>query len=133
MKDERREKLPRLQPIDYAFLIGGPVAFLLVAFLGIRTLVGPDPRPDPIPLLREGKITAGMTAQQVLDKLGAPNSSVTNDDGSMQLRYTRTDWSGVTKERNATLAQDEGVVLIGPDGRVVTVRFERIPVPPPSE
>ena len=119
----------KLQPVDWAVLIGGPLIFLLIAYFGITALLGPPPRPNPMTAIRDQKVTVGQPWSEARERLGPPTSRVDYPDGSFLLRFTRTDWSGVTKERDATLMQDDGIVEVGPDGRVRSARVERIPVP----
>ena len=100
---------PKLQPVDWAVLIGGPLIFLLIAYFGITALLGPPPRPNPITAIRDQKVTVGQPWSEARERLGPPTSRVDYPDGSFLLRFTRTDWSGVTKERDATLMQDDGI------------------------
>lgn len=120
---------PKLQPLDWAVLIGGPAAFLLIAYFGITALLGPAPPPNPIAAIRDQKVRVGQPWSEAREHLGPPITRVDYPDGSFLLRFTRTDWTGVTKDRNATLTQEDGIVEVGPDGRVRSARVERIPVP----
>jgi hypothetical protein len=120
---------PKLLPIDWVVLIGGPAAFLLIAYFGITAFLGPAPPPNPIAAIRDQKVKVGQSWSEASQHLGQPITRVDYPDGSFLLRFTRTDWTSVTKDRNATLMQDDGIVEVGPDGRVRSARVERIPVP----
>jgi hypothetical protein len=104
--------------MDYGFLIGGPIAFFLVAFFGLRAVVGPIPQVSAVQRIKDGEITSGMTTVQVLNKLGPPKEYKSNPDGSSTIIYTRTVADG-------DLTLEEGVVTTGPAGTVLETHVDR--------
>jgi hypothetical protein len=108
----------KLGPVDYAFLIGGPIAFFLIAFFGLRAVVGPIPQSSAVQRIKDGEITPGMTTAQVLNKLGAPKNLETKADGSATIIYTRTVAEG-------DLVLEEGVVTVSPSGTVLETHVDR--------
>ena len=118
-----KPKLPKLQPVDYAVMFGGPILFLIVAVLGIRALLGPAPQVDPIRAIRNEEIRSGMSRNEVLDKLGAPSQ-----DTGTTLTYRRTVWDENRKE----FAQDEGTIELDGSERVISTKVERLQPPAPS-
>jgi hypothetical protein len=72
--------------LDYAVMFGGPLAFLILAILGIMWLLGPPPQPNPVRLLRDGAVRHGMTVVEVERRLGAPKA-VLPRDGGFTYRY----------------------------------------------
>ena len=121
-----RSRLQKLGPVDYAFLFGGPILFLLVAYFGLMAIIGPAPRPNPVALLRSGTVSVGMDADEVVRKLGPPNATEQRPDGGLVLHYTRTAMD------SGTVSSDEGLVDVGQDGHVTGIRFDRStpPLPP---
>ena len=113
-----RPKLPDLRPIDYLFLIGGPVLFFLIAVVGLRAIVGPIPQPNPVQRIRDGEFKSGDNLTDVLKKLGAPKSITTNPDGSMTVIYTRTVADG-------DLQIEEGVLTVDSTGHIVETHVDR--------
>ena len=109
--------------LDYAVLYGGPLLFLLIAWLMIRMLLGPVPKPDALRLIREGKVRVGANAQTVLNVLGEPKDLIEHEDGSITFRYVKTVWDNEA-------AIEEGIVEIGASGVVTAVRSERRAVGP---
>lgn len=118
---------PKLQPIDYAVMFGGPILFLLIFWIGVRLISGPVPEASPVKKLREGKIQIGDTYSEVQQELGRPNQIEELPDGSFRLVYTRTIYDEATKSDSL----DEAVVEITPTGRVANIRLERL-TPPAS-
>jgi hypothetical protein len=114
-----RRRLRNLAPIDYAFLFGGPILFLLVAYFGLMAVIGPAPRPNPVRLLRNGAIPIGADADRVLHDLGPPNATEQKEDGSLVLHYLRTSMD------SGTVSSDEALVDVSPDGHVTGIRFDR--------
>src|SRR3972149_4602703 len=83
----RTQKTQPMAFADYAVMIGGPLAFVLTAVLGIMWILGPAPRPNPIEMVRSGKVHPGMTSEQVQDVLGPPKSKVSQPDGGAVWQY----------------------------------------------
>lgn len=110
----------KLQPIDYAVIIGGPLVCLLIIWIGIRGIVGPAPRPSPVQMLRENAIEIGTTMSEVEKKLGRPSRVQTQPDGSYLLIYTRT-----VLESSGSDSLDEATIELTPEGRVQSIRFDR--------
>lgn len=97
---------------DYAVMIGGPIAFLLVAVLGILWVLGPAPARNPVELVKKGEVRTGMTRSQVLDLLGAPKSKVPLPDGGEAWKYHHGT-SEPFVEEDADLKFDAGGALLG--------------------
>jgi len=115
----RRPQLPPLRPIDYAFLIGGPIVFLLIAVLGMRVVVGPIPPPSPVQRIKDGEITQGMSLDDVVKKLGKPKEITTAPSGdSTTVIYTRTVADG-------DLQIEEGVITLDTTMHVVEAHVDR--------
>ena len=109
---------PKLAPLDYAFMIGGPILFLLIAIFGMRAVIGPIPQPSPVQRIKDEEIKPGMTLSDVLHRLGKPKDIQTRDDGSQELIYTRTVSDG-------ELTLEEGVIDFGTSGTVVGTHVDR--------
>jgi hypothetical protein len=110
----------KLQPIDYAVIIGGPLVCLLIIWLGIRGIVGPALRPNPVQLLRDNAVEIGDTIKEVEKKVGKPSRIQTQADGSYWLIYTRT-----VLEPSGSDSLDEATIELTPGGRVQSIRFDR--------
>ncbi|MFQ3588370.1 MAG: hypothetical protein SNJ74_10775 [Fimbriimonadaceae bacterium] len=117
--------------LDYAVLYGGPIAFLVVAVLGLSWLLGPAPRPNPVEEIRRGNVRVGMTFLQVEKRLGQPNEIVELPDGAFEYTYRRTSVEDL--RRSGGFTQDEGIVTFDANGRVVRVRFDKIDAIPPDQ
>lgn len=125
MKSTKR----KLEPIDWAFFIGGPALFLAIAWFGLQAIIGPGPAPSAIQKLKAGVITPGKTAEDVLKSIGNPKATVEKADGTYYFRYERSAWSGETK----TFAEEDAYVDFDSTGRVTGVSFEsRTPPPTPN-
>jgi hypothetical protein len=113
-----------MSALDYLFMIGGPIAFLLFALLGIYWVLGPGPPPNPVKLIRDGAVTTGMTRKQVLDAVGLPKSEVTNPDGTVTWRFSHG--------AEEAFVEDDAYVDFGGSGTVINVTVERTHVPSPE-
>jgi len=111
----------KLQPIDYAVIVGGPIAFLLILWFGIHAILGPAPRPNPVQLLRDGAIEIGAPMNEVTQKLGRPSRVQTTEDGTIRYIYTRTVFEQATRSDSL----DEAVIEFTPSGRVQAISFDR--------
>jgi hypothetical protein len=118
-------RLPKLRVVDYLVLFGAPIVFFLIAFLGLRAIVGPIPKPSPVQRIKDGEIKAGESLDNVTKRLGTPKSVETRDDGSMTLTYTRT-------VADPELLVEEGIVTIDSTGRVIESHVGR-QAPTPTE
>lgn len=126
MANPDKARLPKLQPIDYLFMIGGPILFLVVAFFGMRAVIGPVPRPSAVQRIKDGEIKPGTPVSQVLHELGTPQSVSTNPDGSTTLIYTRT-------VADPDLQVEEGIVQVTQSGEVLSTTVDRqLPTRPGS-
>lgn len=123
----KRQNDPLGKPtrLDYAVMIGGPLAFMLILWLGVNWIVGPAPPPRPLTKLKAGAIKNGMAVEQVLAEIGAPSGTVENADGSFTYRYQATG-------ADAFQAED-AFVDFSASGRVVNVTFEKTQVKPPGD
>jgi hypothetical protein len=120
----------KLRPIDWAFLIGGPIVFLAIAWFGLNAIIGPGPAPHPVALLRAGRVTPGMTEGEVRALLGPPKADITQEEGKYYFRYQRSSWQSDTK----TFVEEDAYVDFESDGRVSGVSFEsRTPPPVPAD
>lgn len=113
-------RFPKLRPIDYVFLIGGPLIFFCIAWFGLRAIVGPIPQPSAVQQIKDGDIKPGDAMADVLKRLGQPKTITTRDDGSMVAVYTRTVADG-------DLQLEQGVVTVDASGHVVEAHVERKP------
>jgi len=113
-----RARLPAMRPIDYALLIGMPILFFLVAMFGLMRIIGPIPKSSPVQRIKDGEIKAGMSAKEIVDKLGAPKEIQAKPDGSATIIYTRTVADG-------DLQIEEGVITLDTAGRVVESHVDR--------
>lgn len=123
----KRQNDPLGKPtrFDYAVMIGGPLAFMLILWLGVNWIVGPPPAPRPVQKLKAGAVKPGMTPEQVRSQVGPPAGTVENADGSFTYRYQATG-------EDAFQAED-AFVDFSASGRVVNVTFERTQVKPPGD
>lgn len=121
-------KLPRdkLKPLDYAVMFGGPIAFLVIFWLGVRFIGGPVPEASPVKKLRDGEIEIGAKIVDVQKELGRPSKVQEMADGSYRLIYTRTVFDPATKSDSL----DEAVIEFTPTGRVARIRFDTETTPP---
>ncbi|MDX2065796.1 MAG: outer membrane protein assembly factor BamE [Fimbriimonadaceae bacterium] len=116
----------RLRPIDWAFLIGGPLVFLAIAWFGLNAIIGPSPTPNPVEQLRAGRIKPGMSEAEVRAILGPPKADVTQEEGKFYYRYQRSAWQSETR----TFTEEDAYVDFEVDGRVSGVSFESRTPPP---
>jgi hypothetical protein len=122
--NSERVRFPKLQPIDYAFMIGGPSLFLLIAIVGMARIIGPIPHPSAVERIKDGEISPGMTLEQVLHKLGQPKEVQTHDDGTATVIYTRT-------VADPDLQVEEGVIQVTQSGQVLTTTVDtQLPTKP---
>ncbi|MBC8066084.1 MAG: hypothetical protein H7Y17_14725 [Chlorobia bacterium] len=123
-------KLPRdkLKPLDYAVMFGGPIAFLVIFWLGVRLIAGPTPEASPVKKLRDGEIEIGAKMSDVQKELGRPSKVQEMADGSYRLVYTRTVFDPSTKGDSL----DEAVIEFTPTGRVARITFDSNTTPPPQ-
>jgi hypothetical protein len=111
----------KLQPLDYAFMIGGPIAFFLIFWIGIRGIIGPVPDASPVKKLRDGEIAIGAKMTDVQKKLGKPSRVQEMEDGSYRFIYTRTVFEEATKSDSL----DEATIEFTSTGRVMRITFDR--------
>lgn len=117
----------KLETLDYAFLFGMPVLFLLVAWFGLTSLLPKGPPPDPVKILRSGAVRAGMGPAEVRRLVGLPKATVDLGDGAFEYVYRRTIYDN-------DVSMDDAFVEFTSDARVRVVRFERVAGPPvPAE
>ncbi len=118
----------KLQPIDYLVMIGGPVIFMLIFWVGVRMILGPTPESNPVKKLRDGVIQIGAKMDDVQRELGRPKEAVELPDGGYRFVYTTTVFEEVTKSDSL----DEAIVEFTPTGRVQSIRFDRSAPPAPA-
>ena len=116
----------KLQPIDYAFMIGGPVAFVLLMVVCWSFLIGPRPPMNPISLLKGGKVRVGMSVSEVESTVGSPKYTTTNPDGSEAFHYQGSQWE---PSRKVVLGED-ATVNFDASGRVSSLSFNSEEPPP---
>jgi hypothetical protein len=114
--------------LDYVVLVLGPLLFLTIAVLGIRSLLGIGGGPHPVERLRNGEVRAGMSEPQVLALLGSPRLVVNNEDGTYILRYDRSEWNA----RDKTFTQVDADVRFDANGVVSGVAFDSATPAPPK-
>lgn len=115
-------------PGDYAFLIGMPILFLIIAVLGVRSILGPVPTPHPVEQLREGFVVTGLSESAIRARLGAPTQEFSREDGSTVLRYSR----GVWDTNRRTFVQEDADVVLSAEGIAVRVQFDSSTPPIPG-
>jgi hypothetical protein len=119
----------KLKPIDYAVMIGGPVAFLACSAALIMMLLGPAPRPNPVQQLRDGKVKTGQTFREMESRVGPASSVTENENGTSTFRYR---YSGYDHEARQPIEED-AYVEVGQDGRILSISFDRrVPTVPGS-
>jgi hypothetical protein len=111
----------KLQPIDYAVMFGGPLAFLLIFWIGVRGIIGPVPEASPVKKLRDGDIAIGAKMADVQKELGRPTRVQELEDGSFRYIYTKTVYEQETKSDSL----DEATIEFTPTGRVMRITFDR--------
>ncbi len=119
----------KLKPLDYAVMFGGPIAFLLIFWFGVRAVMGPIPEANPVKKLREGVVKIGDPLDKVNKELGRANDIVELPDGGFRMVYTRTVFDETTRSDSL----DEAVVEVSPTGRVIRITFDRSEPPRPSQ
>lgn len=119
-----RRQLSPPTPLDYAIMIGGPLAFLLFAILGMYWVLGPAPPPNPVKLIKDGAVKAGMTYAEVERVVGPPKSIEVRPDGGITWRYRH----GTAEP----FVEEDAYVDFGTSGRVINVSVERVNVQPPG-
>lgn len=115
-----------LKPADLALLIGLPIGFLIVFWLGIQSFLPDPPPPSGVRLLRQGSVETGMSIVQVEKKLPPPDSVIEKEDGGLIYLYRRTVFDN-------DLASEDAFVEFSADGIVTGIRFDRVGLPPPRE
>jgi hypothetical protein len=107
-------------------MVGGPIVFLLFAVLGILWLLGPAPPPNPVKLIKDGKVQAGMSMAEVQNAVGPPKSIESRSDGGFTWRYRH----GTSEP----FVEEDAYVDFSSTGRVLSVTVERVtaPVAPPE-
>lgn len=121
-------KKEKLKPLDYAVMFGGPIAFLLVFWLGVRAIIGPVPEASPVKKLRDGEIAIGAKMEDVQKELGRPNQAIELPDGGYRFTYTRTVFEQATRSDSL----DEAIVEFTPTGRVAKIDIKRDAPPSPT-
>lgn len=117
-----RDPLGKITPLDYVFMIGGPVLCLAIILLGVRWALGPAPPDNPVSRLKQGVVKPGMTKDQVLDELGRqPQSVESRPDGGVNWVYHRG-----TEE---PFVEEDAVIAFSAGETVVSVSFERSRAP----
>lgn len=114
----------RQQPmtaLDYLFMIGGPLAFLLVAVLGVYWIIGPAPPDNPIQLIKDHRVAAGMSQEKVLQILGEPKSVVALPDGGERWEYHH----GTADP----FVEEDGDLVFSPGGILLSATVSRSPAP----
>ncbi|MGV3618108.1 MAG: hypothetical protein ACO1SV_22510 [Fimbriimonas sp.] len=119
-----RAKLDKPKPIDYAVMFGGPILFLLIAFFGIRTFVGPPPPVQVVQRLRDGAVKVGMTEAEVLATVGEPKGTIEKSDGGFTYRYQRSAWDSA----RSTFLEEDAYIEFSSSGTVTGINFDsRVP------
>lgn len=123
MKGQPRPKEP-LTPLDYTFMIGGPILFFVIAWFGVMSLLGPGPAENPVQKLRREVVKPGMTESQVIREVGEPKSIEETATGGYSFRYQRSGWDSDAKQAR----EEDAFVDFDANGRVVNITFDsRVP------
>lgn len=101
-------------------MFGGPILFLLIAFFGLRALVGPGPVESPVQKLRNGAVSVGMREDEVLSKIGRPKSATERPEGGFTYRYQRSSWDN----QRSTMLEEDAYVDFSAGGTVTGITFE---------
>lgn len=118
--------LDKARPVDYLVLILGPALFLLIAWYGIQSLLGPPPTINSVQKLRDGAARVGMSEGELLKAVGPPKSVSSRPDG-VTYRYQHSAWD---PERKVFIDED-AFVDVDTNGGVTGISFEsRTPEPP---
>ena len=120
-----RQKLTKL---DYFVMIGGPVLFFVIFWIGVKLIIGPIPDPSPVQKLRDGRIAIGTRMIDAEKELGRPSRVQQLPDGGSLFVYTSTVYEEGTKSDSL----DEATIQFTPGGRVEAIRFDRSAPPAPS-
>lgn len=105
-------------------MVGGPVVFFLIAWFGLRAIVGPLPRPNPVQELREGAVRPGMSVREVESSVGTPKSITDRPDGGFTYRYQRSAWDSA----RGTMLEEDAYIDFSPSDSVTAVTFDaRVP------
>lgn len=111
-----------LRPVDWAFLIGGPIVFLAIAWFGLQAIIGPPPPLPAVQRIQQGAIRIGMTEGEVIRAVGSPRSVAENEDGTYTFRYQRSRWNP-----DARIAiEEDAFVDFSPNGVVTAITFESL-------
>lgn len=111
--------------LDYLFMIGGPVVFMAFAIFGIYWLIGPAPPMNPVQLVKDGKVEAGMSQQAVLNLLGKPKERVELPDGGERWRYHH----GTADP----FVEEDADLVFTPGGRLLSASVSKSPIPVPEK
>ncbi|MDR3689282.1 MAG: hypothetical protein P4L46_07885 [Fimbriimonas sp.] len=120
--------MKKLSAVDYAFMIGGPLVFLLLAVILIRSLLGGTGPENPVTMLREGAVKTGMSEMQVENIVGPPKSTTENPNGGTTFRYQHGAWDS---DRRTFLEEDAYVDFDASD-QVSGISFESRTPPLPK-
>lgn len=108
-------------PADYFFLYVLPVLFLVVAWWGITSLLGPSPPVRAVSVLKKANIQVGMPIDSIIELVGKPDSIESYPDGT--LGYV---WHQGGSE---AYSEDEATLTVNGSGFITRVRFERVIAP----
>lgn len=115
---------PNLTWYDYLFMIGGPVAFVLVAVIGVLWILGPALETHPVDQVERGEVVSGMSKEQVRSRLGVPDAISLEGAGNEVWRYS--------KPAAEMFMMKDARITFSPSGRVSAVSIEEFR-PPPDE
>lgn len=118
---KRPSALGKPTGVDYAVMIGGPVAFIAILVWAIYFFLGPAPPANPVSKLKRGAVSAGMSTDQVRAEVGEPKSIEPRPDGGFTYVYHRG-----TEE---PFVEEDALVAFSASGYVISVSFERTAVP----
>lgn len=105
-------------------MIGGPVAFLLVAITGVVWILGPALETHAVDRVERGEIVSGMSKELVRSRLGVPDAISLDELGNEVWRYS--------KPAAEMFVMKDARVSFSPAGRVSGVSVEEFR-PPPEE
>ena len=120
-------KRQKLGLIDYSVMIGGPVVFILIAVVGIGSLLGTQEITNPISKLKSGEVKIGMDESEVLKRVGQPKSTTDNSSGGLTYRYEHGLWDTERK----TFMEEDAYIDFDSTNHVSGISFESKTPPQP--
>jgi len=125
----KQPRLGKATPLEKAFLFGGPIAFLAIAWFMATSFLGPAPQVSTVRKIKEGAVKAGMSEVEVLKVAGEPKGRIDKPDGAFTYRYQSSAWDPDRK----TPLEEDAYIEFSANGFVTTLTFDSRVPPTPSE